>query len=188
VSIVRDSTGPAILSMSLVRVITEIAKVFGPRPIGCLLSLGTGVPLNVKYGEGALPTAAAGLISLLTNTENAHATSRDTASLLPIPGPWQGKYMRLNLSKALSDDAQVNLPKKFVEQRKKIWKIPNPFAGTELVEVKEKDFTEMMKDMADWKGIDRIRKLTEAWLDLAEEETIQSCVTMLSQSVASKHA
>jgi hypothetical protein len=160
---------------SIVRVLAEIGKVFGyKRPIGCLLSLGTGVPVNLQFSDGVLPVSD--LIALLTNGENAAITSQQQSISFPFPG--EDKYMRLNLSKALSDEARANLPKTYIEKRKKILGFI-PYWSTEKVEVNQ--YVEMIKDMDDWKGLARIRELTNEWLKY-EGEAISGCVQLLTRS------
>lgn len=141
--------------MSL-RLLAEASEVYGyNRPVGCIVSLGTGVPVDLKYSYSIGTTAAANIIAMLTNSERAHYFAGPLAKARVSPGI--DKYVRLNLSKALSDEAQRG------KQQPK---------GA-------KDYEKMIEKMEDWEGIPRIRQLTDEWL--RNEPAINDCVEMLQR-------
>jgi hypothetical protein len=166
-----DSGACTALSGAACSVLSEVGALFGyDRPIGCLLSLGTGVPVNLGFSDGVAPISD--LIAMLTNSEKAHHTAIHETMSFQKPG--MQKYVRLNLSKALSDAAQSKLPPAFIEKRRKIFGFI-PFFGTTQVAA---DYVQMIKDMANWQGIEQIQSLTDNWLEY-EYDAIKLTVEML---------
>jgi hypothetical protein len=108
---------------------------------------------------------------MLTNSEKAHF---DVSELAPSRTHVEvDKYLRLNLSKALSDAAEGRKPPVPVKKRG-FW---DWFGKAEKT---PKDYEQMIKDMDDWEGIARIRELTDDWLE-GEGPAIQKCVEYLSR-------
>jgi hypothetical protein len=126
--------------------------------------------VNLKFSDGVLPIAD--LIGMLTNSEKAHHLAEPLSKSHMSPGVL--KYVRFNLSKALSDSVQFD--------REAARKPQSAWQWMRGKNKKPKDYVDMIADMDDWKGIARIRELTDDWL-ACETQAIDDCVKMLQQGI-----
>jgi hypothetical protein len=138
------------------------------RRVGCILSLGTGIPLDSKFSSGVAPVAD--VIQMLTNSERAHNTVGPFSTYMPLLG--QEKYWRLNLSKALSDHDTVT----------KIIKEKGWFGLKETDKEVQVGYDQLMTAMDDWASIPLIRELTDLWL-ARESDSLNSCARRLCEKV-----
>ncbi|KIJ36116.1 hypothetical protein M422DRAFT_179754 [Sphaerobolus stellatus SS14] len=152
----------------ILELITEVSLMYGVnRPVGCILSLGTGVPLDLKFGSGYAPVED--VIKMLTNSERAHENAMPFSKYIPLPG--LDKYWRLNLSKALSDKDTVM---KIVMEK--------PWFGKPKEKEVPVGYGDVMTVIDDWTAIPLIRKLTDKWLEhQSEQEGLKKCASRLSQ-------
>ncbi|KAG7094147.1 hypothetical protein E1B28_007759 [Marasmius oreades] len=145
----------------VLELIADIPAVFGKdRTIGCLLSLGTGIPPEMQFGTGL--SSVKDFVSIATNSERAHLQVMKFSSILPRSG--DEKYWRFNLSKQLSD-------KDWVGKTVKGW-----FGSTKDEKLTYED---IMVKMDDWEGIEMIRTLTDEWLK-RETKGLTDCAQRLS--------
>ncbi|PWN39418.1 FabD/lysophospholipase-like protein [Ceraceosorus guamensis] len=132
---------------------TEMNHVYGPaRPIETVISLGTGVPKDLRFSKTGVSTTIKEVIGMLTNSETAHDAAKDIVPRFALLG--KEKYWRFNLSKALSDGDVVGNGQKYEE---------------------------LMTLMDDWSAIPLIRQLTDKWLAHPETvQMLERCVASFS--------
>ncbi|CEH16705.1 Intracellular membrane-bound Ca2-independent phospholipase A2 [Ceraceosorus bombacis] len=132
---------------------TEMNHVYGPaRPIEAVISLGTGVPKDLRFSKTGVSTTIKEVIGMLTNSETAHKAAEDIVPRFALLG--KEKYWRFNLSKALSDGDVVGNGQKYEE---------------------------LMTLMDDWSAIPLIRQLTDKWLAHPETvQMLERCVASFS--------
>ncbi|KDQ16906.1 hypothetical protein BOTBODRAFT_219380 [Botryobasidium botryosum FD-172 SS1] len=93
----------------ILELLAEVSSVYGPlRPIGCLLSIGTGIAPNVSLGDptdgpirGILHIGQA-VAALATNCERTRDTF-ESASLPYLPKQGEEKYWRFNVAISTKD-------------------------------------------------------------------------------------
>jgi len=147
----------------VLELIADVPAVFGKdRTIGCLLSLGTGVPPDLKLGTGL--SSVPQFINIASNSERAHYQVSSFASILPQPG--DDKYWRFNLSKQLSN---------------KDWVITIASGKGGATKEKRLVYEEIMVKMDDWQSIGLIQQLTDKWLDLESvDKDLANCARKLN--------
>ncbi|KAJ3537702.1 hypothetical protein NMY22_g5481 [Coprinellus aureogranulatus] len=142
--------------------IAELPAIYGKHfTIGCLVSLGTGIPPEIKLGTGL--TSVRDFIAIATNSEVPHNQLKRSATLFPLVN--EPKYWRFNMSKKMSDEDWVE-------------KIVNGWFGKYTEKLTYKD---IMVKMDDWTAIEMIRQLTDKWLEHADViKTIDSCAARIA--------
>ena len=78
--------------------VSEIDAEFADRPIGCIISIGTGVSKSEKLGK-SLVTIAKVCADIAMDTENTHERFRDREC--GTDGRFCGKYFRFNVEQGL---------------------------------------------------------------------------------------
>uniref|UniRef100_A0A0W0FFI5 PNPLA domain-containing protein n=1 Tax=Moniliophthora roreri TaxID=221103 RepID=A0A0W0FFI5_MONRR len=142
--------------------ISELPAVYGKNfGIGCLLSLGTGIPPELKLGTGL--SSVPEFIQIATNSEVPHKQLERSASILPRQG--EDKYWRFNMSKQMS-------------QQDWVIKVVESWLGLKKEE-KKMGYQDIMVKMDDWEAIPMIRELTDKWLQ-RESQTLLVCARRLS--------
>ena len=84
--------------ISVVR--TELRAEFPGRPVGCIISIGTGVHQTQKLGK-TLVAIAKSCADIATNIERAHQDFK--ANECGAQGPFRDKYFRFNVDQGLQD-------------------------------------------------------------------------------------
>lgn len=131
-------------------------------PIGCVLSIGTGIPpkIGVTTGLGSVE----GFIQMATNCETVHRYSESF---------YQPNYYRLNLSQGVSGAHVVSRQVK----NKYLWGTHEEIQGYEKV----------MVSMDDWESIPQIREMTEQYLKLPQViEAIEACAKQICDATATR--
>jgi predicted acylesterase/phospholipase RssA len=146
------------------RLIAELPALYGKGfNIGCIVSLGTGIPPKLKLGSGIMSTRD--FIAIATNSEVPHNQLRRSATLLPRQD--EEKYWRLNMSKAMSEHDWVE-------------KIVSTWLGLKK-EVKKMTYEDIMVKMDDWEAIDMIRELTDKWLEHTDtKKLLNECAARIA--------
>ena len=144
------------------RLIAELPGIYGRNfTIGCLVSLGTGIPPEVKLGTGL--TSVKDFIAIATNSEVPHNQLRRSAEL--FPRAFEPKYWRFNMSKKMSEED-------WVEKIVKGW-----FSDS----TEKLTYKDIMVKMDDWSAIGMIRELTDKWLEHAEViKSVDSCAEKIA--------
>jgi hypothetical protein len=153
------------LTATMNRLIADIPAVYSKtREIGCLVSLGTGIPPNLKLGTGRVEFIS-DIICIATNSDRAHYQVEKFSPMLPRSG--NEKYWRFNLSKELSD-------------HDKVIKITKGFLGGTNKE--ELTYDDVMVKMDSWDEIPLIRELTDNWLSREDTKggTLETCARRLA--------
>ncbi|KAH6902475.1 acyl transferase/acyl hydrolase/lysophospholipase [Coprinopsis sp. MPI-PUGE-AT-0042] len=146
--------------------ISELPALYGKGfNIGCIVSLGTGIPPKLKLGSGIMSTRD--FIAIATNSEVPHNQLRRSATLLPRQD--EEKYWRLNMSKAMSEHDWVE-------------KIVSTWLGFKK-EVKKMTYEDIMVKMDDWEALEMIRELTDKWLEHDEtKKLIHECAARIAMN------
>ena len=79
---------------------TELRKEFPDRPVGCIVSIGTGVHKTQKLGK-SLFAVAKSCADIATDVEKAHEDFKENEC--GPQGPFRDKYFRFNVDQGLQD-------------------------------------------------------------------------------------
>lgn len=120
------------------RLMNEALSIYGSRPFGCLLSIGTGLQPNTAVPTGNLITNVIALkdalVNALTSCERAHIQVQPCLEVLPEPG--LDKYCRFNVGTRIADT------KPGIENYDKIIELDDYKKMGEFVTITEKYLTE----------------------------------------------
>ncbi|KAH6893795.1 acyl transferase/acyl hydrolase/lysophospholipase [Coprinopsis sp. MPI-PUGE-AT-0042] len=131
--------------------------------IGCVVSIGTGIPPKLKLGSGLMSTKD--FIAIMANSETVHNTANSITTM--YPQAYEEKYWRFNMSKAASEQDWVE-------------KVVSEYWGLRKT-VEKKAYEDIMVSMDDWEAIGMIRALTNKWLDHNDtKEQIQECAKRIA--------
>ncbi|KIK65149.1 hypothetical protein GYMLUDRAFT_258629 [Collybiopsis luxurians FD-317 M1] len=137
----------------VLELISELPTLYGQNfSIGCLVSIGTGIPPSMQVGTGL--ASVNDFIAIATNGEMAHWQALTLSEMLPLRNDL--KYWRFNMS------MQESEPDYVIEVVSKWWGLKK--------EKKRLSYPDIMTKMDDWKAIGAIRELTDKWLIRFVEE------------------
>ncbi|KAK0567692.1 hypothetical protein OC861_002546 [Tilletia horrida] len=156
----------------VLELMSEAILTYGPkRKVGCIVSLGTGIPAKLVFSKGALPVGD--VISMLTNSEKPVRKAQSLSLPLPLNGV--PKFFRFNLSAPAVGDSTVDgkmMVKSLLQKVK-------PYS-----EGSEKDaklnYAELFKKMDDWRNLTALRTMTEDWIKKTARPELEKCVGMLT--------
>ncbi|KAK7434582.1 hypothetical protein VKT23_020118 [Stygiomarasmius scandens] len=149
----------------ILELLGEARSVYGKAcTLGCVISLGTGIPPDLKLDTGLF--SIRDFVNVATNSEIAHRQFKGFSDILPLPDVADSKkYWRFNMSKQLSD-------KDWVVKETKRW------YGKEKETV---GYEKVMVEMDDYASIGLIQELTDLWLDKeATKKDLKACVNKLT--------
>lgn len=149
----------------LYRLLVEAFATYGhARSIGCVLSLGTGIPSKLRFETGI--AAINDVFSMITKSEESGAIAEGLCTSLPLGGTH--KYWRFNLSHpGLRDSSAMG----------------NKIDGWINHQMSTGEYAAVMETLDNWKVIQLIRDLTNLWLqDKAREQMLEDCAQALAAS------
>ncbi|KAG8999262.1 hypothetical protein FRB94_006350 [Tulasnella sp. JGI-2019a] len=139
--------------------LTEARLTFrAARPIGCILSLGTGMPTGIRLPEAKLSAAEGflqGIIAAATGCERAHQEVKVMAPGFPLSED-EGKYWRFNVK---TSQLPEKGPVQKTEDAIKDW-----FKGIIGKPVDQILPIDLLLTLDDYKNMDRFVEWTDMWL------------------------
>ncbi|KIK65151.1 hypothetical protein GYMLUDRAFT_71037 [Collybiopsis luxurians FD-317 M1] len=136
----------------VLELMSELPTLYGQNfSIGCLVSIGTGIPASMQVRTGI--ASVNDFVAIATNSEMAHQQAIRLSQMLPLRD--DHKYWRFNMSKKMSEQDWVV-------------QIVTAWFGLKKEE-KHLTYADIMTKMDDWTAIGMIRELTDKWLSCAKK-------------------